>query len=210
MKIEYAENPLASKIYLDDNEKKLLFWKYKWDLIGDEIYGFYYWMKDPEKQKAGLKEYNNTQGLEAYEKLEQSMLSDPLNTVYQKLDKIVDTMLDMQYDESAIKDFIEALQESHHGDCIRQCCSCLKCYVEDQLDMDYDIPNWHGQCGHTINGAFFKPDQTIEQAIDYLKNKDFNTAEILAYQKEVVDRWKQENSSAIEYLEYYKKEILKR
>ena len=41
MKIEYAENPLASKIYLDDNEKKLLFWKYKWDLIGDEIYGFY-------------------------------------------------------------------------------------------------------------------------------------------------------------------------
>jgi hypothetical protein len=210
MKIEYAENPLASKIYLDDSEKKLLFWKYKWDLLGDEIYGFYYWMKEPEKQKAGLKEHNNVQGLEAYEKLEQSMLFDPLNTVYEKLDKISENMSDMQYDESVIKDFIEALQESHHGDCISQCCSCLKCYVEDQLDMDYDVPNFREQSGHAIHGAFFKPDQTIEQAIDYLKNKDFNTAEILTYQKEVVDRWKQENSSAIEYLEYYKKEILKR
>jgi hypothetical protein len=214
MKIEYAENPLASKIYLDISEKKLLFWRYMWEMLDEEIYNFYYWMKDPEKQKKWYKELDNKPALEAHEELEKNMHNNPLNTVYEKLNSIWEKMIHTEYDESRIQSFIEALQDEHHGDCVNQPSSCLKCYAEDVLDFD-SVPNlkhWGGTAAQ-INGAFFNPDtekkdRKIEHAIDFLKSKDYNDNEYKKWDLEYIEKWKQQTAWAIEYLEYYKKEIL--
>jgi len=227
MRIEYAENPLATKVFLDTPEKKLLFWRYVWEMLDEEIYNFYYWMEDPEKQKNWYKELNNLPALQKLEALEKDLIDAPLKTVHEILSKVWEKMITMKYDESKIESFIEALQSEHDGDCVYQACSCLKCWAEYELDI-VTVPDtkkgFWGGVASTINSSFFNPetqkkDRTIEQAIDYLKTREYKTqsysdvgsgGEIrtVTYDEETKNRLLEKRNQAVEYLEYYKKEVL--
>jgi len=185
MKIEYNENPLASKVFLDDTEKQLLFWKYKWDMIGESVS----WIEFDIREK---KETN-------------------LDNIQNKLRDISEKFIETKYDEESIKYFIEELQSSHCGDCVYEPQTCAKCYAEEHLGIDStpNLKHWGGTA-RKIMSAFSK-NSTIEQAIDILKNKNYDSDEYKNWSKETdIDRWKQEDIWAIEYLEYYKKEILKK
>jgi len=156
MRIEYSQNPLASKVYLDTNENKLLFWKYMWEMLDDEIWRLADKIKDIGNTKDLDQQIQNKPLSEYYKKFQQEMLNNPFDTVHNELDKIWTKMIHIEYDSSKIQSFINALQDEHDGDCVNQPSSCLKCYAESHLDIE-SVPNlkhWGGTASQ-ISGAFF-------------------------------------------------------
>ena len=190
MRIEYAENPLASKVFLDESEKKLLYWKQCMQDVEHNLFDIQYDINNHENLKKIYTKHKDEKNLARIEKI----TDKPIEEIGSILSNFLDKVLDFKYDESKIKGLIDELQMVHSGDCTSNAGTCYKCYAEDLLEIE-SIPNYKGHSadGCFLSMAFFnkktnKSDLSIEEAMENIKK----------------------NTYAYEYLEYYKKEILKK
>ena len=209
MKIIYQHNPLLNKVILNDTEKKLLFWKIVQSEFEDVIWSLKFRLESYLDNKLDPIQI----GHGPLKKYTEEFLADPIRKTYEKLNTLAEEMIRIEYDENKIKYFIEALQGMHDGDCISQPCSCLKCHAEDMLDIT-SMPNYPGDIGLGLVYAFQTKDEfignkkTIDEAIDFLNNRDYTEYETQEFYKPHVHRWIERDKKAQEYLIYYKKEVL--
>lgn len=205
MEIIYQHNPLLNKVILNDAEKKLLFWKVVQSEFEDEIWSLKFRLEAYLDHKLDPNEIEH-KPLKKYTK---EFLADPIRKTYEKIDTLAEEMIKIEYDESKIKYFVDALQEMHDGDCIGQPCSCLKCHAESMLDIE-SMPNYPGDIGHALFSSFSSPnyvynEKTIDEAIDFLTNRKYTNPGV---EQKYVEGWKERDKKAKEYLIYYKKEVL--
>lgn len=209
MEIIYQHNPLLNKVILNETEKKLLFWKIALSEFEDEAWSLKFRLESYLDNKLDPNEIEH-EPLKQYTK---EFLADPIKKTYEKIDALAEEMIKIEYNEEKIKYFIDALQEMHDGDCISQPCSCLKCHAEDMLDIT-SMPNYPGDIGLSLvyafqtKNEFIGNEKTIDEAIDYLSNIDYTEYKNQEFYKPHVDRWKERDKKAKEYLIYYKKEVL--
>lgn len=115
MKFEYAVNPLETKVFLDDTDRKLLRMAIRLDSALSAI--SYRDMRDKEgKSPEEIERYTG------YIKMYDDIAYDE-DAVSEKIDKDV-----LMYEEE--------LQSGHCGDCICFACSCMKCWAESLLDIN--------------------------------------------------------------------------
>ena len=209
MEIIYKHNPLLNKVILNDTEKRLLFWKVVQSEFEDVIWSLKFRLESYLDNKLDPTQIVH----EPLKKYTEEFLADPIRKIYEKIDTLAEEMIKIEYDENKIKYFIDALQEMHDGDCISQPCSCLKCHAEDMLDIT-SMPNYPGDIGLGLVYAFQTKDEfignnkTIDEAIDFLSNRDYTEYETQDFYKPYVNRWIERDKKAKEYLVYYKKEVL--
>lgn len=209
MEIIYQHNPLLNKVILNETEKKLLFWKIVLSEFEDIVWTLKFRLEsyldnrlDPDQiTYEPIKQYTK------------EFLANPIRKTYEKIDTLAEEMIKIEYNEEKIKYFVDALQEMHDGDCISQPCSCLKCHAESMLDIE-SMPNCPCDIGLGLVYAFQTKDEfvgdkkTIDEAIDFLTNRDYTEYEAQEFYKPHVDRWIERDKKAKEYLIYYKKEVL--
>lgn len=208
MEIAYQHNPLLNKVILNETEKKLLFWKVVYSEFEDIIWTLKFRLESYLDNKLDP----NSIPYEPAKKDAQEFLDNPIQKIHQKIDTLAEEMIRIEYNENKIKYFIEALQGMHDGDCIRQACSCLKCHAESTLDIE-SMPNYPSNIGHALFSAFSSPnyvynEKTIDEAIDFLSNRDYTRYETNEFYKPYIDSWVENDNKAKEYLIYYKKEVL--
>lgn len=203
MEIIYQHNPLLNKVILNDTEKKLLFWKYSYvTQVGEAITSLSFYIDDYKNNRIKPSLILN----ETYRKKAEEFLANPLDKIHEIINDIENNFENLRYNETTIKYFIEALQESHFGDCINEPNSCLKCWAEDELDI-VTMPNYPGGIGRSLYYAFNNPNYvgTIDEAIDFLTNREYANPGV---EQKYVEGWKERDKKAKEYLIYYKKEVL--
>lgn len=204
MEIVYQHNPLANKVLLNEAEKKLLFWKYNYQTkVDDPLTFLSFYIDDYLQGKLNASNIPN----ENYRKKIEEFLKNPVDTIHRRITEITSAIDNIKYNEETIKFFIEALQESHFGDCISEPNSCLKCWAEDELDI-VTMPNYPGGIGRSLYSAFNNINYFgyIDEAIDFLDNREYTNSGV---EQKYVDGWKERDKKAKEYLIYYKKEVLK-
>lgn len=204
MKITWNKNPLLTTIELDDAEKELLRWKVKaeelTDLIEEAKYDLGQVDRPPAKKEAAecvetalktLKHYDLYAGVER----ENSLARE------------VDRMFGF---------YIEALSESHEGDCVCMACSCTKCHTEVLLGID-TMPGLEKHAANKIANAFGKDNEkSIEEAIASLENYKVTppTGQLEGWSKvggweKHVPRWTKEAADAATWLKQYKEDHFK-
>lgn len=190
MKITYDENPLNTKIELDENEKKELWYKIKVEQMEWLLFGAHFHLTlDEVDIERALKEVDPDYYM-AEKRGDRS-----------KLDSRVDDLLGW---------YIEALVEPHCGDCTCVPTSCDKCHAEDLLGIN-TTKGLAQQPEHHIFNAFGEgPDndwtkqRNIHEAIEYLENYD-PKADWEGWEAHA-DRWESEASDAAKWLKTYRDE----
>jgi hypothetical protein len=169
MQIIYNQNPLATQIILDDHEKKELLYKIQIEHLKDLLFDAHFFLdKDLERTKEAL---------------------DPKN--------YYDDNCEFEKSCQHIFDYcIEELNREHAGDCTAIACSCSKCYVEQLLEID-TIKSMTKSTGSIIQGAF-KKNETIEDALNYLQVREFDS------KSTYIEIYKKQRITAIEWLQAYK------
>ena len=124
MNIIQTENPLETKVILDDNDRKILRLK----VVNDELDWILIEIVEHVKKnnfdaiKKCSEEYKNTTAF---------------NNVVKKL----------------VLEYENDLKHTHYGDCIRFACTCTKCKAEDYLDI-CTIPDLDSYSGYIIDKCF--------------------------------------------------------
>lgn len=137
MIIRWDENPLRTRVELDDSDRARLRLAVHVELLRRRIYATYFELE----REGGSKKYAmgtlNIGGLEAA----------PLK----------ETLDELQAEYEA------ALQDEHYGDCVCQAVSCEKCHAESLLEID-TIGGLGNHDGHQIQKHFTG---TLIEAIDH-------------------------------------------
>lgn len=181
MKIEYEQNPLKTKVILDEKEKQLLKEKIKYDQL----------------QWAAI---------ELALDIENGRVTKENITSNDSYNKIMDEKIIEEESSNLLENAIEALQSSHGGDCICAPATCPKCYAEELLGIctTKDLDKY---AGHYINLAFHaKGATTCQEAIDILKN--YNIRKEDNDPEEVYQRWNKNKNDAIKWLEKYQQDYI--
>jgi hypothetical protein len=98
------------------------------------------------------------------------------------------------------------LVEIHNGDCTHKPMSCIKCCAEEMLDF-YTTEGLVGAGGHHVQAAFRQPEvKTLDQAAHWLLTAPFK-AEWEGWEQHV-PRWTKERQTAAAWLQTYKAERL--
>lgn len=154
MKITYTENPLYTKIELDEHEKKELWYKLKIEDLTDKLFNVHYQL---EKDEPDLNEVWRT--------------ADP---AYYMADEGRDP-IDIRADQM-LEHYLGDLQGGHVGDCICVACTCSKCLVESMLGID-TIQGLGKHEAHKIDSAFsngcvngvWLSDKSIDEVLEILR-----------------------------------------
>ena len=202
MKICWDENPLNTKIELEDHEKKELWYKIKIEQM--------VWLLFEANCYLGMPDKDGRISFERdLEKVFKKTNPDYYITDDEKseLDKRVDLIFD---------EYIEALAGPHCGDCVSVACTCDKCMAEELLGIN-TIKGLGQASAHDIFDAFgetpennWTKQRTIDEAIQWLENyQPENPAKWkwLPAWKEWephVARWGVEAKAACEWLKSYK------
>ncbi len=183
MKIVYHENPLATQIFLDDQEKEIFKLKLKVKELEDFIYHYYFSVSD--KHPTLNDNERAAKNLEAWIK-HQDENEDSAPHLYQY--------------------YIDELESGvHFGDCTCVASSCCKCHAEFILGF-HTTDGLHKHMGSQVQGAFNKV-KTLDEAIALLHNpitsdqadgedKSWYTPELLA-------RWNKDRVKTVEWLINY-------
>lgn len=153
MKIIYEENPLATRVILDDLNKKLLYLK----LVEDELVSYCTSVKLRFEKGSSL--YDPEKGADK-----------AVNFDEEKIEARAKVLLDYAISE---------LQSLHCGDCTCVPASCMKCSAEYLLGID-TMPRLGKHSARKIASAFIcDPGKsvTIDQAIEKLANYKILTYE---------------------------------
>lgn len=197
MKITYDENPLNTKVELDEHESKELWYKIKLEEMEDLLFEAHCFLGRDDGD-----------GITFDQDLDK--VAEAADHKYYMAEKHGDrTPLDDRVDKIH-KYFIEALVNSHAGDCTCLPCPCEKCWAEHLLDID-TIKGLGKHPAHYLFDAFgetpknnWKNQRNIHEAIQYLENY-VPTANWKGWEQHA-DRWKSEASEAAKWLKQYRKQ----
>lgn len=177
MLVKWHENPLKSQIYLDAHEKQEIWLKSKLEQFEWAL----------TRVKIDLDDNN----IERVKKR--------INYEY-----LVGGDVDKEIDER-LKEYIEALQDTHLGDCTCFATSCVKCHAESLLGFS-TIIGLGGHEAHKIEYAFEKF-ETVDKVLNHLQNyevgpKPDTWPKDLDYDIHI-PRWKKESERAYKWLKNY-------
>lgn len=210
MKFVYYQNPLRTRVYLDDQEKEKLKLKLQIEQLENIVNGVHYYLeKDPMEV---LECPNPNMNGKTY--LELARKEIPKNWC-----EAID-----DYVEEMHKLYIDDLENGYHiGECTCIPCSCSKCHAEYLIDID-TIPvlgkHEAAKIGSYFTGGFYQFDvMTIDEVLNKLKNYkvppfEENDAwnDKSKKQKDIYEyhspRWQKEAERAYEWLLKYKEEKL--
>jgi hypothetical protein len=196
MIIQYAQNPLETKVFLNDTEKKLLFYRVKLDKLCNNLFDIQY---NVDQATTRTTQHENEWIEENYSRIRKSpnkYLIDNIDNLWKKFDKI-------EYNEEEIKDLIEDLQNPHCGDCEYHYNSCGRCLAESYLGID-TVKDFGGNppVNSLINFVFGRiVHKNIDVAISYLSG-------IESYYPYTGEGWIQFRSYVVDILKVYKKDKL--
>lgn len=142
MRFTYTENPLATKVELEEHEKAMLYEKCRYEHLDDYVTELHYKVHYGDGIKKEDLSFDKWLGDKADEQIKQRF----------------DVLLE------------ELLTGIHVGDCTSCPCSCLKCYTEDMLSI-CTLPTGGKTTNYYIQQAFRIHD-TIDAAITWLDYKD--------------------------------------
>jgi len=192
MKIIWDENPLCTKIELNEFESKELWYKIKIGQMEDLLFHAHFHL-----------------GNSIWEKQDLDRVAEAVDPKYYLANDKEKTKLEKRVDELH-SHFIEALQETHVGDCTCVPCTCSKCWAESLIGTD-TIKGLRKHEAYKIQTAFgethehdFKRQRNIDQAIEYLENYDPKAT--WKGSEDHIDRWRSEAKNACRWLKNYKKE----
>jgi hypothetical protein len=185
MKIIWTENPLYSKVELDDNDREILRLNIVIESYIDHCIDIELLLKKPDK----------TIGIE-----KATSFTNGTQTTIEENGKNWAKALEMY------------LSGPHVGDCTCFPASCCKCIAESHLKID-TIKGLGKHQAHHILSAFGKNNEkTINEALDHLKNytpgpktdmwEKYSDADYDALCK----RWESESHGAYKWLKKYKDE----
>lgn len=161
MKIELQENPLNTKVFLDEHEKEVLFYKVKIAQMEDLLFRAHYYLIN----SSDIEEVTNILNPNYY-----------LDDNESKLD---------EYCKVITESYILDLQNIHCGDCICFAMTCSKCMAENYLGISTFTPSKY--VGHRVDKAFSYREndewkyRTIDEALEYL-SKDSDKLGTAAYE----------------------------
>jgi hypothetical protein len=200
MKITYTDNPLATKIELDDFEKMKLWYKIKIKEMEELLWDSHFALEEPNVDIAKARKYLDYKYFSGDDNIkdgENSPLEDRVDEMWKLM--------------------IQDLKEGYHaGDCTAIPCSCLKCYAEEMIGID-TLKGTTKFMNDKINWAFNygKSKMTIDEAIKILEIHDCipNDPENDFWKnqggyEQFIPQWKEEYKLAAEWLKIYKKEKL--
>lgn len=181
MKINWHQNPFFTTVEIDERDKHMILRAYQNEEYTELLC-------DLDMQLQG--------------KYREEKLTD-LEIVKEHVSKWGDICnLDIESEE--VKRYFSYINYSHMGDCVCVPCSCIRCQVEDMLDIN-TLKGLGKHSARKIEGAFGKNgSKTIDEAIASLE-------EVPSYDeyKEYamhIPRWENERLFAIEWLKKYKEE----
>lgn len=205
MKIEWAENPLRTKVILDEKEKEIFRLKFKINELEDAIGSIKYYMdKDPNDVLKCPNPYMNGK------------------THFQLAKEAIPDIYGDNFDTKIYHNanyYLEALEECHSGDCTCVPASCSKCFAEDLLGIN-TIEGLKKHSAYKVDSAFgsIQNPVSIDEAIENLKNYEpkFNPNDKTGWKgkedlfNSCIPRWKQEAQDAHDWLKKYRDEKLQK
>ena len=185
MKINWHQNPFKTTVELDEHDKRTILLAYQNDeyvqMLVELEFGF-------------TGKYNS----EKFKTMEEAY----------EISKRWGEICNLDVDSEEIRMYIEYLDTPHCGDCTCVPMSCIRCRVEEMLDIDTTE-----KCGkhsfRNVEGAFGKDgDHTIDEAIAILEKpreyiKPSTWPDSVGYE-EHIPRWKKEQEQAVSWLKRYK------
>lgn len=191
MKITWTENPLETRVELDEADKKLLFARLKAEYLEDMIFSAHFELKS---EKAVDERVANTSRV-----LDVNYICDDSErngkTLTQWLDELV-------------ADYTQELLSKHIGDCTCVPCSCTKCRAESMLEID-TIRGLGKHSSYKIDSAFSggaSIDEAIRRLENYQPTYDPNSKWPRSDWEQHVPRWIEEGKRAHAWLVAYRDE----
>jgi hypothetical protein len=179
--IEWASNPLTSRIILDERGREEFRLRALIRFISNEAIGV----------SIHLDEKFEMLDIERAKKELATLWSDSAKTDAETRSVLVERF--------NIDDILPELLKTHCGDCISVACSCCKCVAEDIAETD-TIAGLHW--GGYIAGAFAKNTRTLTEALQYIQKPIVANA---TWQEEHLIRWNREREGALIWLMFYHK-----
>ena len=198
MKIEWNQNPLETKVFLDDSDRKYLRLAIQFEAATSAI---------SYRDLANKKE--TPEDIERYKKYVD---------YYDRIVFLENAEHEAELDEE-VKNYEEDLQGYHIGDCTCFPATCSKCWAESLLGID-TIAGLGKHEGSAIDSCYWnttsKPWSRVEKTIDEVikelskpmkreKNEAWKNQTQEEYEKHI-PRWEAEHKRAREWLKKYKQE----
>lgn len=190
MNIIWNQNPLATVIELDDQDRKLLRAKLEAEDLLERVVGARMEL-DPEHREWIGKIWRSQHGRER-------TVEDSVQEALSRL-TLEDVAWTPELDQDAA-DLEAELRKSHDGDCTCQPCSCLKCRAEGLLDVD-TIKGLGKHEALYIQMAF-KEASTLNSAIEWLAC--YVPTVKAGWEGPYLERWGQEAKRAGQWLVQYR------
>ncbi len=186
MKITYSQNPLATIVELNEQEKKELWYKLKIENLSDDLFSAHFSLQEG-------KYFDLKRAREAVDPSWYCSDDKPM-----KVDAHVDMML---------KHYVEELSGEHAGDCTCVACTCSKCLAEDMIGIQ-TTSGLNKYMGSTISSVFRNNKSfTCEDAIRFMENESPKITE--DWHQAHIDRWTKDHNQALEWLKNYNETFLK-
>lgn len=209
MEIIYYQNPLRTRIYLNDAEKERLKLNIKIEELQERLYSVYYQLVHHNPLEV-LECPNPHRNGKTHLQLAQEEFEEDW---FKTIDKEV---------EHRYKLYIDDLENGYHmGDCTCIPCSCMKCHAESLVGID-TIAGLGKHSASKIDGLFTKVRspfdiRTIDEVLELLKDYEPNPIKPESwknssqeYYESHIPRWRAEGKAAYDWLLKYKKEKLGR
>lgn len=202
MKFEYGINPLQTKVFLDDADRKLLRMAIRLDAALDAI--SYRDLRDKAAKPEDAERYASY--IKKYDDIAYDDIAYDEDAVSEEIDKQV-----AMYEEE--------LKSGHCGDCICFACSCMKCWAEGLLGID-TLKGLGQHEAHNIDQCFIdttkEPWSYVERTVDEvvallsiptspIKNEHWKNSSQEDWDKHL-PRWESERKRALEWYKNYIKE----
>lgn len=183
MRIEYHQNPLRTKVFLDEKDKDLFLLKIEQEVLFEALYSVHYHLskrETPDIERA---------------KMEASLV----DTGYSN------------YIADLLDAYTQDLLQGHIGDCTCVPCSCSKCHAEHILGID-TIEGLGKHLAYKIDSAFSREDgspRTIDEAIEQLdiplsENPNEHYKKHPEMYKQYLPKWQKERIAARDWLINYR------
>lgn len=209
MKIEYAQNPLFTKVILDEHEQEIFKLKIRLKEMEEGMYETYWTLTHHDWWNKNIAKDGEAKTVRTLQDTINEALRG-INPDYWMSEDNEKSKLDERVDE-LFELFMADLSGGHAGDCICVPCSCSKCMAEGFLGID-TISGLGKHEAHTIDSLFeFKNEKSIDEVLEKLKVWEpsaFVDNGNPHWTKEHHDfhlpRWKREGANAYEWLKAYK------
>lgn len=169
MKIEYAPNPLYTKVILDEHEQEIFKWKIRLKEYEEMVYSAYHtlthhdWWNSLIAKNGEAKPVRTLQDTidEAVKELHPDYWMDEEDGKQTKMEERVEMLFKLHMDD---------LVGYHVGDCTCVPCSCSKCWAENLLGID-TIKGLGKHEASKINSAFGRQNEkTLDEVIASLED----------------------------------------